>query len=172
MSRRFGRNQKRRFREELAKAREAYDMQSGLLQHVSDRRQALEDEIAYAKRVLRNGSVMLEPAELRLDCSDQEQLNYHTESLPNYLAADDAPISMVMEHIPLSVLLTDSDIDQFSDRLHFRVRFADGQWRYAITKRAIQTMPKADLIRRISQELARAIADELKARIDDSQYGR
>ena len=64
MSRRFGRNQKRRFREDLAKAREAYDMQTGLLRHVSNKRQELADQIDRAKRLLQAGSVLLEPESL------------------------------------------------------------------------------------------------------------
>ena len=168
MSRRYGRNQKRRAREAIAslaaaniEAKHDARLQRGLLTKFHGELSQAREEIRRAKAMLPLGSILGEPSTL-ID-SRPPTTDVRVEVLPfgGMNIGDDA-MSYRFESIPLDVLLTDSVLDEMNDRVHFDVRFAGNRSGYAISRSALQAMGGYDLIRMLAKNLAAHILADLK----------
>ncbi len=172
MSRRYGRNQKRRAREEIARLHdvveqksEALTMQTELARHIRERKDEIQAEIDTAKDMLVTGCVLLEPASMEIGGPVRDQvivpLMPPMPSLSQLMSCA-MPMEAVIHTMPLDVLLTQAVVDQYADALHFHVKFAEGRWSYAISRRAIDGMTRQQLAKRLSRELAHKMADDMK----------
>jgi len=93
MSRRFGRNQRRRAREEAAflnaeleRFHKAFELEKGISSILSHKVGVLQEEIDRAKDLLPEGSILFEPGEFRFDGPSDAPIRMpvvgHIESRP------------------------------------------------------------------------------------------
>ena len=165
MSRRYGRNQKRRAREALAEAHQATELRAKQLQWSQEQRSVLRKEIDAAKKLLPNGSALFEPGAMRTHLKRGDRVMAHLQdeapSSIDHWAIEASAECMRVERTPLDVLLTDTVVNQLRDQLHFHVEFADGTWAYACTRQMLMRLTRKELVHQISKELAVKIADDL-----------
>lgn len=159
MSRRFGRNQRRRARERIKELECALTMDRGLLARVSERKRELEKEISDAKRIVGRMSVLFEPEARRLDGPARSPMHMFTHSA----VVDDgkAFFHNQSQTVPLPVMLSMMSSDGLDMAIHCKVAFGDGQWGYAMSEEAVLATPEDILVERITRELAMTIGQQL-----------
>lgn len=168
MSKRYGRNQKRRARERIAQLEAARASDQGLLAHVRRELEDAEQAIDHARKVLGN-DVALPPIErgyhpnpLGGDFRVAEQMRSFSCSYEN------APVFLEDKIIQMRQLLSRIEFRDYPRAVHFYVRLDDGNVAYAIDERAFMQMGReeleATLLGPISRELARHLARHLSKR--------
>jgi hypothetical protein len=172
MSKRYGRNQKRRARERIAQLEADRVMDQGLLAHVRRELNDAEKAIDHARKVLGN-DVSLPPIErgyhpnpLGGDFRTPEQmrpLSWYDERSPVFLEHKVIQMRQLLSRIEFREQPRDN-----SRAVHFYVRLDDGNVAYAIDERAFLQMRceelEATLLGPISRELARHLARYLSKR--------
>jgi len=187
MSRRFGRNQRRRAREALAAAQadtarmtRAYDMAKGLAQHLGERKRALEDELNEAKDIAGRLSVLFPATEFHQG-GDPSRARQAARDIG--LAVDVPELvrerMSVVDSLPLEaydtfrrqrlpVLLSEVRPDAMNLAVHARITFADKTSGYAISALSLQAMSRREIEERvfhvIAPDLARHITAQLKGK--------
>lgn len=172
MSRRFGRNQRRRAREaqarlsaDLAKVSNTLSFTAKTAMERGHQLHALTCEIKAAKAMLPRQSALMRPEALKVGGERQHQIYVEPffDELPSLERFDAAmPLEAVsFECVPLDVLLTDVDRDQLKRQLHARVQFAGADLFYAISPEAMRAMRGPDLADRLAQEIARQLVPAL-----------
>lgn len=173
MSKRFGRNQRRRAREALAAAaseaerfKTAHAMASGLLEHVAEKKRDLEQEIQEAKSMVGPYSALFGPkttaqhhqahpgARFRLP-ADAGMDSPFTE------LGDEPTARDVMTVIDLPGMLASVAHDELKCNVHVLVEYDGGRWAYHVDRRTLLAMGKSRAIREISRYLAMEIGAEL-----------
>lgn len=162
MSKRFGRNQKRKMREEIAKERRcaAYcRVQANEAKMLSrDARNALE-EIA---RSLPAFTSMLPPKVIE---SIRPQLDVFRVPVTQPVAEVGAMrfASAFCSVVDLPIVKSALSIEPMSQMVHALVSYGDGRWGYAISERALLTKDSTDVIRTISEILALNMLSDLRS---------
>ena len=166
MSKRFGRNQKRAFRTQVEELKTTIEtlkqkmhMDQGLLSLVRSKLGRLEDEIAEAKRIIGERSVLFPPTVVELE-SMHSHIRLPTNQMPIYKYDLHSPIEIRQTHVELPVMLT--SIQEKFHEFHCVVDFGKGVWGYAISHESLRKMPPDIAARRISEQLARAIVSDLR----------
>lgn len=160
MSKRFGRNQRRRAREEQARLSAALEMSQGLARHLSESRASLESEIEDAKEFACRFSAAFEPQAWDLGGPRRGRVEVYEEPRFSFEAAM-SPAEATIQRLPLQMLLAEVDTDPFRSAMHCRVRFGDGTWGYGMTDQAIRSMPRRRFVELVAKSLAEQIAMDL-----------
>lgn len=161
MSRRYGRNQKRRAREEIARLEqerarlnEAYRRDVPFLERaLAEKRDAL----AAVADALGPAFVGLPLNELMLRIFDTADMEHAPDSFPIMPPGGDARLTM-------QVLNIQSSEDRVQDMVHVRVRLAGVQSAYALSNASIRRLPGRVLAKNIAEELAAHLVRELVQR--------
>jgi hypothetical protein len=174
MSKRFGRNQRRRAREALAAAaseaerfKAAHQMTQGLLSHVAEAKRKIEEELAEAKEMAYTFSALFPPEcvrdkreahpDNRLQLAPQQRCEVMSLTGPENMA-------MTFKSIDLPSMLTTITSDAMNDAVHVLVQYDGGRWAYHVERRTLQRMGRSRATKEVSDYLAKAIcADLLKA---------
>jgi hypothetical protein len=160
MSRRFGRNQRRRAREavqtlsaSVANLNEALVMDRGLLRHTSDKLRELQQQIDDAKEIAGNMSVLFPVS--TMDMSTQKRRGGPIEVAVagpfEFESVDRAPSAGILRRISLDTLVASIERSTLQESLHVRVEFANKEFVYGISRSAWMQMSSAkrfDLIQR------------------------
>jgi hypothetical protein len=168
VSRRFGRNQRRRARDEVARLGQALSMESGLREHIASERDKLRFDLNEARRMLPAMSLALPPGVMQLRQSAQDRLEVQVfPPVSRDMCAAGTSVRDTIRVLPLRVMLAHCDRDQFAGMLHVRVRFADGQVAYAVTDESLRALGRHEdvaqfLAREMAPVLAQAISKELR----------
>jgi hypothetical protein len=163
MSKRWGRNQRRRAREEQARLGEALEMAQGLARHLSEQKRHIEDELDDAKYFAVRFSAAFKPESWELVGPKRDRIEVEEQQPLEYDFSATAPMqSLTFRRLPLRMLLSEVKQEHFRRALHCRVKFGDGEWGYGITEQAIVNMPRERLVNLISREIARQIANKIK----------
>ena len=171
MSKRFGRNQRRRAREAVARLSErarnceaALEMDRGLLRDTSRKLSDLREELADAKRRAARLSVLF-PAE---DLYHNRERDGYPFMLPvtvnrslESFSFDDAPLDMMLQTVPLELLVSHVDQNAMARAMHVRVDFAGTETAYGMTETAMFAMSPHDMKRRLTIELAKSFAQKI-----------
>lgn len=168
MSKRFGRNQRRKARLEIAQLRQAVATESRLVAQYARRRSAAEAEIEQAKRILAENTALFEPQFLRLlQQRDGLELpgRFDLDRISVASIDDPSPYTYSVQRYSLPFLLAGTRRGALDDCLHCYVEFQDKTWAYAVTDETIRMTPADVLAERISTIVSRAVARELKAHI-------
>lgn len=172
MSRRFGRNQKRRMREELAAKQErvanletGMAMDRGLLRDQSEKLSNLKEMMGeFAERVGRYAIAEGVPTMFDADWLMRKQsfgmsiemgvpsFAYHGAMLDSYRVHDE-----VMRILDVEVVR-----NHMARNMHCRLQFDGHQIGYAISDHALVGMTSDELARRITPEVVRMLMLELK----------
>lgn len=169
MSKRYGRNQKRRARERIAQLQSAYAREQGLLARISGQLRDAEDVIDHARSVLGNDVALPpvmrgnHPEPLGGDFLMAEPPAIHVLSC---IGDEAMPLTLEMKVIQMRQLLAGLEFQDYRGALHFYVQLDDGRAAYAIDERAFAQMPREQLAATlhgpIAKALARLLADHLK----------
>lgn len=171
MSKRFGRNQRRRAREALASANSSIEglrigrtMDAGLLIDMGRRLRDADDFArAVGEMVGREAIIAGEPVDTgltayRIDGSMRALPNERVQARPSF----DIPMSASNVRIEVLRLLDIKVIaDSMSRQMHCHVTLDDKTIAYAISDSALLRMTRSELERRMVPEIARQLADEL-----------
>lgn len=168
MSKRYGRNQKRRARERIAQLESAHAMDQGLLAHVRRKLNNAEQVIDHARKVLGN-DVALPPLELGHHPNPLGGDFRMAEPTCSFSCTDKhSPVFLEHKVIQMRQLLSRIEFRDYPRAVHFYVRLDDGNVAYAIDERAFLQMRsdelEATLLGPITRELARHLALYLSKR--------
>lgn len=172
MSKRFGRNQRRRARESIAELEQknaaltsGMAMDRGLLRHQSEQLADLRKQIAEAQKILGPYHVAFPAEDYVLGGKPRTPVGlpvmprFSDNPFPSNPEIMPSPI--MIEHKLLSVLGLHVYEDEINMMRHVNVRFDGGSWGYAIDRATAATTPRDILIERIAIALAALIAEEL-----------
>lgn len=172
MSKRFGRNQLRKLRQQVAamasdvqRMDTARQMAEALAAHIGRKNRELEKMFQDTRKVLGNHFCSFPPSEFALDRIppvlmlplatrlDATSI-YTTESIVRDIAC-------ATQY--LDVILTSVEMDKIRAATHVRVTSGyHDQFGYALSREARMMMPKDVMIERLSSELAHIMAQEFK----------
>lgn len=180
MSRRFGRNQRRRAREQVAALEQTnrkLDFSASLHQMLATERAKrlveLEQIIADARRILGPFHVALPIENYEVDGEPRDFVEVLVPPAMNMAPHQDgeAPAMKVCTQVVLHVLGLTVVEDMVADLRHARVYFAGNVSRYAITRRAMAETPRDVLFDRTARHLAHDLAREF-GREEKTRYGK
>jgi hypothetical protein len=183
MSKRFGRNQRRRAREALAVAKDeaascrlAYNMAAALQQEALRRLRDIEDELAEAKRIAAPMSVMFPAEEILSDYNSVSEfarsglpaISIRLAGRPAYsVSASDAAETMTLQKLPLDVLLARINYSDMERAAHISVRFRNGEVGYAISADGWRALPARERGLRMERAISRALTVLLMKQLKD-----
>ncbi|MDO8415512.1 MAG: hypothetical protein Q7S87_04805 [Agitococcus sp.] len=173
MANRFGRNQRRKMRQQaelLTKQNASLgidltDLKTKFLQQGAELR-AREQEIDEAKEVVGIYSSLFAPKNTKI-MHQQDFIRVDPESgigqpLSFGESIEPSMLRMTRQLVNLNVMLAETQFDPLNGGLHTTVTFAGGKWAYAMDWNAVAVTPKNMLAERIATELAWVIANDLK----------
>lgn len=161
MSRRYGRNQRRRAREALAAMTQANAMNAGLLRQVSDDKAALLAVLAAARAILGNHPALPpeeignHPHPLGGDFDYPVRQTLGLEWLLDLAQSEPVFIQVARMH----QLLARVDVDKLKGEIHCHVLLDSGHAAYAISRDALHSMKRHP--ERLAHMLTREIAPKL-----------
>lgn len=177
MSRRFGRNQRRRMREELAskdtrvaQLDSGLAMSNGLLRKTSQDISMLRDAIKGISQRVGHMAMLeceAEPFEgANLDYRRMRKFYLEVPKMYDVRSYEPAMIdTMSALHVArevMHVLDVDTLRDRMSQQLHCRVYFDGHEIGYSMSEQAIRGYGAEALARKIAPEIARALAEKIK----------
>ena len=170
MGKRYGRNQKRKHLEEIARWKAAHEMSNGLLHHTSKKLQEANATIAEMIEVVESvarHSVVTPPK--RIKCSYESdhfrvaKLN-RTTSFTGIKAGDEC-CSDCFETVDVYALesFVRRHAEQFKVAVHLEYS-AGGRSVYMISEEALHTIPENELARRIVPTICREMIKHIRRR--------
>jgi len=159
MSKRFGRNQKRRMRQEI----EALDsLRKVGLSCIEHQRSLLEDHRNFLRHVIElvgeDSILNFEPRTVDATATDHGS-KVIRRSYPQFWV-NDQNIDMVRDVIS-HVLQTRIVQDRLKGAMHFRARLGNGDVNYTLTDRAIAMLTTRQLTARLQDEISYQLAHQL-----------
>lgn len=174
MSRRYGRNQRRRARERIAELEQqganlnqALALVRTLMAKMRERNRELAEIIDLVREELPNHPLLPVDERQELNLSDMkwELRRGHSARLPLSSPLPILPPLGGVEstdarslHTEIVALLAEVDFSAMREQVHLRVRLGPEEAAYAISRHALQTMKPALLERALTVEVARALA--------------
>lgn len=165
MSKRFGRNQKRRMRDELAGLREAYQRESALVSWQGAKLRQTEDTvrgmIEAIESVCRHSSILppkifhggpVVPPRFRVR-------SRHPFPALDYFAGNSeirSPLSGASVDLYALRLFVEKHYQDFTLSVHLQYEGKDGA-AYMISERALKSMPEEELIKRFAPRIAKEL---------------
>ena len=161
MSRRFGRNQKRKMREELACKQQALTRAEGLMRCTTAEKDRLVDTLSEARYIL--GDNVALPPEMRGNHprplgGDWDAAPWMKLGLREFTStAAMAPTSF--QRMRMHTLLVDwEDKTKTDDHVHIRSMLDNGKVVYSLSNAALYGMPRDALQALLTREVSRSIA--------------
>ncbi|WYX32140.1 hypothetical protein WJ976_12840 [Achromobacter denitrificans] len=179
MSRRYGRNQRRRARERIAELEQqganlnqALAMDRALMAKMSERNRTLAEIIDLVREELPNHPLLPVDERQKFDLSDMkwELSRGHSarvqvaSPLPPFITSEPA-VSMdaMCLHTEIVALLAETEFSAMREQVHLRVWLGPEVSAYGISTRALATMDPARLEQTLTREIAPALARSLVA---------
>lgn len=165
MSKRFGRNQKRRMRETIASLEHARIMDAGLLRNQADKLSKARAALECVEKLLGEYTAALPPKRIKRggDQADRGSLDIVEHSLGSRPYCDES--SKPFSHLTASVTRLTYVVTSMKAApdfgMHVIVDFAGRRTAYAANEVAIASVRKVDLIQHISESIATHLAHEL-----------
>jgi hypothetical protein len=169
MSKRFGRNQKRRYREQVAELTRAHELDQGLLRY---QRQKIDDYERWEtrlNRVVPKYSALKKDVAVvsrRDDPGDRDYLSV-VEPLRAQNLRVDAPIydhDMKIQRLHMNVIRVEAYPEQFNHGMRYELRVGNGERvMFAIDDAMIQAKDYDDnFVEYVSHEISQIMVDHLK----------
>lgn len=173
MSKRFGRNQRRRAREAIAaleakaaNLEEAYRRETGLMRDISRRLQDANDHArAVAEIVGSNAIAAGEPITLQYQCMKNAR-DFRLAVPPmraeySLMTTQSASMEFIMDET-MHLLQCDAVASLTSHEMHCYVQLANGSIGYAISGAALMQRDNRELIELIVPKIARGLVEAIK----------
>lgn len=167
MSRRFGRNQKRRMRAELAAAQETGVKLERTISSIRAAGQDNEYAVKLTADILGQHFVALPPQQMKMSRGIGQLVKLQKMEDPRcltYAGAQDFAPQLCSALMELETFDVSAHKNELRDMVHLRVQNQRGEWAYAISRAALENVPHDYLVRKIAHELAIAIAATLRPR--------
>lgn len=178
MSKRFGRNQRRRMREELAATQAQAEKIQTLAMMQEEHANRMAEEVAdirallheFADRVGRHAIAADIPPPYESDFLERRgnfrmEVERQMPSLTEYLRMRDGRATTAAIQVEvMSMLDVEAVASVMRHEMHCRVNFDDHAIGYAISATALRNMTAREIERRIAPEIARLLVSELKVR--------
>ena len=172
MSRRFGRNQKRRMRaqmtelqQQVEELRMAQEMNEGLQDEMWRRNSALEEILEHCRDVLGN-DVALPPQQSNERITPDSSGRFLIERQPPMVGLGDCPLSgMTIDMVTRVMWTLMADVEDQRNRdgcVHLYVRLADETVAYTIAEEALARLSEDQLEKTIVVQMARALSIQLR----------
>lgn len=175
MAQRFGRNQRRRARAQIADLQQAVqnqqralEMKNALLARVSTEKSALNETMREARYIL--GDSVALPAQESRDRPAAGATSYNVDPVrpmdfSEFLSAT-AHESLKLQIECMQLLVTRVEENQYRGGVHCRVQLAEGHWAYAISEQALSRLTPGMLELRLLPELSRQFAQAIAQHMD------
>lgn len=160
MSRRFGRNQKRKMREQIAFAVNALEEARQGRKRMKEAYDEVYQELDDAKRIAGSMSVLFQPKAMKMRGSVREYVEVVSQHHP--LSLDSMDTIKEIRSMRLPVLLSTIDEDRLHERVHIRVQYDGAAFGYCVTQATMQHVPNDILLRRVGQEIAQQLISAVK----------
>lgn len=161
MSQRFGRNQKRAMRAQIAATEATAAQRLQMAEHLRMEAKYVRDELHQAKELAGAMSVIF-PATATIDGGTKQSfMRIAEESSASLSDCIDTPMA-TLRVFDLPTLIASIEPEGLRSAMHVNVQFGGGSWGYGLTRDAIKAMPERELCRRIAMHLAPIIATEMK----------
>jgi uncharacterized coiled-coil protein SlyX len=175
MSRRFGRNQKRRMRAAMAEQAQSIEnlntaiaMDRGLLERQGQNLDELRGWLSDIAERLGHYAIVTGNAE-RFEAEWLERRGHFQMQTPSSFDLSRAlslaiasPDSFIAYRQMMDILDLEVVADEMRQDMHCKVYFGDHRLGYAMSHHAIQHIPRRELIRRISEQLSLMLEQQLK----------
>lgn len=174
MSRRFGRNQRRRAREALEASTTHNVMLKQVVESYRDIASSQREEIAELRAVLTRAKELAGHMSILFPAGETIEVTWKsTDNQPVMTLADPSP-TRYMEVSPLDfvqaphlylvqleTLMTRIDRDPFSRAMHAHVSFSDGVWKYGISQVGWEVMNQRQREQYLRRELPKLFAQHI-----------
>ena len=175
MSKRFGRNQKRKINLQLAAVKSISARIAGNLDRSEEQRRGqraeivqLEESIKLTAAILGDAFIGLPPESYDMRVlrerfgnefliHKQGKAEFHVTSMPVTVAA-----SFVETCLHLPIMDTKVFLDKLVNQVHVRLEFEGKHLTYAVSLDALKGAPKEYIVQRVSKELARSLVDRFR----------
>jgi len=156
MSKRFGRNQKRRLVQQVESLTLAHKRESALARQLSRNLQQASESLALVAEVFGKNFAALPLSSMWVDHLGQQIRIAKPISQPAALSSRfDMPATVALQTQYIEAMAPRCDIDKLSGQMHFRLQTPDGQVAYGLTREAWMHMPR--------EHIAGLVADEIRA---------
>lgn len=167
MSRRYGRNQKRKAREEIARLKLAHGMNDGLLKHIGakleEARATISEMVSIVESVCAN-SIALPPKSVSVNARrDQYRLGQMETNFSGGHGQDcsPSPCSFTTSDLYALRLFLESNREAFRAAVHLEYS-AGPHSAYMISESALWSIPQETLLKRIVPEIGRELIDHMR----------
>jgi|SRR6185312_4237667 len=170
MSKRFGRNQKRKLREEAQRYKEALDLQGKLVRHLFNEHDEDVHTLQQVRRVLGEHTALLTP-KIEHEAKPpkwRESINlakFDAHAVNNILNGDQ-PCQMDLHSQVLWMLNFVEEHDVLTDAVHLGFHWKDGRVGYAISQEAMMCLPEDMLVEQIADSMAKIMISYFKSKGD------
>lgn len=166
MSKRFGRQQKRKLRAEISELEKSLSILENRYKRLDYRAQDMADQIYEAKCILGHNSAFFKPESISVITAMGETRQYNIPTMQaasiSYQHSSDFAMSHVpLTHVPLDVLATHVREDYARQCVHVVLSHPDGSSSYAVTKEALHSIPARQIKEHIAMSLASNITRHL-----------
>lgn len=166
MSKRFGRNQKRKLKNQIEECQNAKAMTDGLNRWLSERHHQDVEILQNVTRVLGDNHALLPP---KIQASNENSTDAPSRftiarfELPSSMPPGDGPITdSAIYHNVMNALSLVKRYDEVTNYTHVEFKYKDGKVGYAISESALHQMPEDILIGMVSKEMAKMLVHNLK----------
>jgi hypothetical protein len=168
MASRFGRNQKRKLRQQLTDAELKFQQQQQLNSSIQGELDLCIEELNYTKSVLGEFHIAFKAQEINATNANKQgfisvPIIYEANS---ELSFGDLLEREFYQYGDLYLLLSETVVktENLRSYIHTKVRFGDGvSWAYAVDARSARFIPKEHLSRQIAEALAEKITQDLSS---------
>lgn len=165
MSKRFGRNQKRKLQQKVGVLEEALEMQKGLGSYLASEHNKDVSTLKEVRRILGAYTAILEPQISRGNKPESDRVNISKFEMPSYISQPDEEISDLALHNQVSYLLDFVEKkNPIEDAVHLEFHWKDKTVGYAISEEAMHILPTEFLIKDIANEMARIMVTNIKSK--------
>lgn len=167
MSRRYGRNQKRRHREEIARLNQVNAMADGLLKRISadlrDAKGTISEMLEIIESVSRHSVAIPPKKEVGTRAMDHCRVGVQDISFAHVIGGDYAPSAVSFRTIDLYALrvFLESRREQFQAAVHLEYS-AGPHSVYMISEEALRLLPREMLAHRLAPDIGRCLIEHLQ----------
>lgn len=171
MSRRFGRQQKKKMRSELLAKQLELDKVELAYEKQAERHASAIHDNRYARDMLINNTALLPPKVKNMVIMNPDTFRTtRMRALTDMQPADALTYDRVLDTVPMAVLISHChQTDAAGGLVHFYAECAGGRMNYAISHEAIQTTPRTYLVNNIARVLSENLSHYLKEKFGDKQ---
>jgi hypothetical protein len=171
MGSRFGRNQKRRMREQIAVAEQATAVMVEIdhrnkqtMQSMASRIREQDAIIELTERVVGDYFVTLPVKSRKVDhvpeVGEPMRLPAPRIPMPRFVPGEKIPLTAALNHIEVQTMIGSSEFDLLRQQVHVRFEADFGSVGYAVSSRTFRNVPRDSIVEIISREMAEHLVNQ------------